>query len=76
MGGGRRHWLPKLSKDPEDQNLEGRRSDGRNLIDDWLRDKRRRGLKAEYVWNKGQLETLDLSRLDRLLGMSKEGFVN
>ncbi|KAG8255883.1 hypothetical protein J6590_081381 [Homalodisca vitripennis] len=69
MGGGRRHWLPKVSRDPEEPSLEGRRLDGRNLIDDWVRDKRRRGLKAEYVWNKRQMEQLDLERVDRLLGL-------
>ncbi|KAG8265417.1 hypothetical protein J6590_095253 [Homalodisca vitripennis] len=47
MGGGRRHWLPKVSRDTEEPSLEGRRLDGRNLIEDWVRDKRRRGLKAE-----------------------------
>ncbi|KAG8319093.1 hypothetical protein J6590_098606 [Homalodisca vitripennis] len=34
MGGGRRHWLPKVSRDPEEPSPEGRRLDGRNLIDD------------------------------------------
>lgn len=70
LGGGRRHWLPRLFRDPEDASLEGRRIDGRNLVDDWLRDKRRRGLKAEYVWNKGQLDAVDMDGLDRLLGES------
>lgn len=68
LGGGRRHWLPKVSRDPEDAAQEGRRADGKNLIDDWVRDKRRRGLRAEYVWNKRQLDQLDLTRVDRLLG--------
>lgn len=68
LGGGRRHWLPKVARDPEDASQEGRRVDGKNLIDDWVRDKRRRGLRAEYVWNKRQLDLLDLNRVDRLLG--------
>ncbi|CAH1127199.1 unnamed protein product [Ceutorhynchus assimilis] len=69
MGGGRRHWLPKVAHDPELTKEEGRRLDGRNLIDDWLRDKKKRGLKAEYVWNKGHLEKLKSNQVDYLLGL-------
>nr|CAD7437448.1 unnamed protein product [Timema bartmani] len=69
LGGGRRHWLPKVARDPEQTNEEGRRLDGRNLIDDWLRDKKRRGVKAEYVWNKGQLEHVNTRTVDQLLGL-------
>nr|CAD7423163.1 unnamed protein product [Timema monikensis] len=69
LGGGRRHWLPKVARDPEQTNEEGRRLDGRNLIDDWLRDKKRRGVKAEYVWNKGQLEHVNTRNVDQLLGL-------
>lgn len=68
MGGGRRHWLPKVARDPELTAEEGRRLDGRNLIDDWIREKRRRGLKAEYVWNKQQLDKIDPKRVDHLIG--------
>lgn len=68
MGGGRRHWLPKVAHDPEQTKEEGRRLDGRNLIDDWLRDKKKRSLRAEYVWNKGQLEKINSNEVDYLLG--------
>lgn len=68
MGGGRRHWLPKVTRDPDPDGQEGRRLDGRNLIDDWLRDKRRRGLRAEYVWNTRTLDGLQIDKVDRLLG--------
>ncbi|KAL1446637.1 hypothetical protein WDU94_015640, partial [Cyamophila willieti] len=61
FGGGRRHWLPKVAKDPEDHMEEGRRLDGRNLVDDWLRDKRKRGIKAAYVWNKQQMDKLEMN---------------
>lgn len=70
MGGGRRHWLPKVAHDPELTKEEGRRLDGRNLIDDWLRDKKKRGIKAEYVWNKGQLDKINPNQVDYLLGES------
>ncbi|XP_049820469.1 alkaline phosphatase-like [Aethina tumida] len=69
FGGGRRHWLPKVANDPERTTEEGRRLDGRNLIDDWRRDKKKRGLKAEYVWNKGQLDKINPSQIDYLLGL-------
>lgn len=68
LGGGRRHWLPKVAHDPEQTKEEGRRLDGRNLIDDWLRDKKKRGVKAEYVWNKGQLDKINPNQVDHLLG--------
>ncbi|KAJ9595298.1 hypothetical protein L9F63_027317, partial [Diploptera punctata] len=69
LGGGRRHWLPKVSRDPEPPGEEGRRLDGRNLIADWLREKKRRGLRAEYVWNRAQMEQVDPRRVDHLLGL-------
>lgn len=68
MGGGRRHWLPKVAQDPEQPTDEGRRLDGRNLIDDWIRDKKKRNIRAEYVWNKGQLDKIDAKNVDQLLG--------
>lgn len=68
LGGGRRHWLPKVARDPEMKTEEGRRLDGRNLIDDWVRDKKRRNLRAEYVWNKGQFDKVNPKLTDFLLG--------
>lgn len=62
--------MPKVAKDPEQTNEEGRRLDGRNLIDDWVRDKKKRGLKAEYVWNKGQLDKINPNEVDYVLGKS------
>nr|CAD7195070.1 unnamed protein product [Timema douglasi] len=56
LGGGRRHW-----------EREGRRLDGRNLVDDWLRDKRRRGLLAHYVETTEELSQLNTRHLDYLL---------
>lgn len=69
LGGGRRHWMPKVARDPELTNEEGRRLDGRNLIDDWVRDKKRRGIKGEYVWNKQQMENVNSKNVDHLLGL-------
>ena len=74
MGGGRRHLVSTVTKDPEEADREGRRLDGRNLVEDWLRDKKRRGLQAEYVWNKRQLERVNIKTLDHLLG-KKESLI-
>ncbi|XP_046683391.1 alkaline phosphatase, tissue-nonspecific isozyme-like [Homalodisca vitripennis] len=68
LGGGRRHWLPKVTRDLEQVTDEGRRLDGRNLVEDWLRDKKKRGVKAEFVWNKQQLDNIS-SDIDHLLGL-------
>lgn len=57
-----------MAQDPEQPSDEGRRLDGRNLIDDWIRDKKKRNIKAEYVWNKGQLDKVDTNNVDYLLG--------
>ncbi|RZF47862.1 hypothetical protein LSTR_LSTR010652 [Laodelphax striatellus] len=69
LGGGRRHWLPRIAKDPELLMESGRRQDGRDLTQDWLREKKRMGLKAEYVWNKEQLDRVDPNNVDHLLGL-------
>ncbi|XP_045111600.1 alkaline phosphatase-like isoform X1 [Portunus trituberculatus] len=69
MGGGRRHWLPLTDFDREERNQRGRRTDGRNLLDDWVRDKKARDLNAEYVWNKAQFDKVDPRHTDYLLGI-------
>ncbi|XP_050712963.1 alkaline phosphatase-like isoform X1 [Eriocheir sinensis] len=69
MGGGRRHWLPLTDFDREERNQRGRRTDGRNLLDDWVRDKKTRDLNAEYVWNKAQFDKVDPRHTDYLLGI-------
>lgn len=66
LGGGRGRFLPKSVTDEEGE--AGLRSDGRNLIDDWLKAKEERGVKAEYVWNRAGLFDLD-DDVDYLLGL-------
>ncbi|KAM3965008.1 LOW QUALITY PROTEIN: alkaline phosphatase [Aphomia sociella] len=68
MGGGRRHFLPTVTPDPEHPNREGRRLDGRNLAEDWARKKRRR-LRAQYIHSREQLAKLDPRSVDYLLGL-------
>ena len=65
MGGGRRHFLPRESTDPEQPEKSGRRSDGRDLTAEWTR----RHPNAAYVWNRKQLEALDAASTDHVLGL-------
>lgn len=69
MGGGRRHFLPTVTSDPEHPNREGRRLDGRNLAEDWAREKKRRRLRAQYIHTREQLAKLDPRTVDYLLGL-------
>lgn len=64
LGGGRARFLPKNTTDEE--GSEGRRSDGRNLIEEWLYAKRAE--KAAYVWNRAELLNLQ-DDVDYLLGL-------
>ncbi|XP_036147815.1 alkaline phosphatase isoform X2 [Monomorium pharaonis] len=69
LGGGRRHFVPKVTLDPEEPDKEGRRLDGRNLIEEWSRNHRKRNIAAKYVANKEQFERVDPRRVNRLLGL-------
>lgn len=64
LGGGRGEFLPNSTVD--EQGNRGNRSDGINLIDEWLENKSDQG-QAEYVWNRDQLLNIDDST-DYLLG--------
>ena len=68
LGGGRRHWIPESEFDREETAQRGRRTDHKNLVDDWVHDKKERGLHADYVWNKSQFDNVDARRTDYLLG--------
>ncbi|XP_014481614.1 PREDICTED: alkaline phosphatase, tissue-nonspecific isozyme-like isoform X2 [Dinoponera quadriceps] len=69
LGGGRRHFVPKVTLDPEEPDKEGRRLDGRNLIEEWSRNYRLRSIPARYVANKEQFENVDPRKVNRLLGL-------
>jgi alkaline phosphatase len=69
LGGGRSHFRPRGSLDPEDPNAPGRRDDGRDLTREWT--ERREG--AAYVWNREQLLALDLASTQYLLGLFEPG---
>jgi alkaline phosphatase len=64
LGGGRMNFLPNTSADPQNTGKNGRRLDGRHLINEWTDQP-----EAAYVWNKEQLDKLDLTATKRVLGL-------
>lgn len=66
FGGGRREFLNTTVTD--ETGAPGNRADGRDLIKEWINDRSSRG-NASYIWNKAQLNEIDLNRTDFVLGM-------
>jgi len=66
MGGGTRHMLNNTMQN--DEGRFGERTDGRNLIDEWLEERNKEG-KATYISHKQQLDELDVDKTDFLLGL-------
>jgi len=52
LGGGRAYFFGRDRVDPEYPEVSGRRADGRNLVQAWLR----RNPRGHYVWSAAQLE--------------------
>ncbi|XP_055842323.1 membrane-bound alkaline phosphatase isoform X2 [Episyrphus balteatus] len=67
MGGGRREFRGKKQNDEE--GIKGRRTDGRDLIQEWIADKKLQDADASYVWSRKGLNSLDLSKTEYLLGL-------
>jgi alkaline phosphatase len=65
LGGGRTNFIPNTLADPEDTNQMGLRTDGRNLVEEWLEGSNT----SAYVWNAEQLAGLDLANTSRLFGL-------
>ncbi len=68
MGGGRRNFYPETLTDPEHPDQSGHRKDNRNLVEEWLEEKRSRRQRAEFVWNQRQFDNVDPDSTDYLLG--------
>lgn len=66
LGGGRQNFITTISTDDEGTN--GLRQDGRNLINEWTTNRSKSG-SAKYVWNKAQLDAINPSTTDYLLGL-------
>ncbi|GAB6019853.1 hypothetical protein CHUAL_001392 [Chamberlinius hualienensis] len=69
MGGGRRHFLQNNYRDFRHSSDYGKRKDGRNLINAWIQDKETRELPYRYVSTAEELDLVDTSRIDYLLGL-------
>ena len=64
LGGGRGHFLPVSEPDPEYPDQIGFRTDGRNLVAEWLA-----GDGRAYVWNLEQLLAADAASAGQVLGL-------
>ncbi|MFC3114005.1 alkaline phosphatase [Cellvibrio fontiphilus] len=65
MGGGRKQFYASTEADPEYTGRTGIRRDGRNLHKEWLA----KHPQAAYVWNKKQLDALDIKKTKHLLAL-------
>ncbi|KAK7889806.1 hypothetical protein WMY93_025366 [Mugilogobius chulae] len=65
LGGGRQYMFPTNVQDPEYPTTMGGRKDGRNLITEWLQNKK----KAKYVWNKAEFDKVNPKNTDFLMGL-------
>lgn len=67
LGGGRASFRDANVRDEEGR--PGYRSDGRDLINEWLNIKRDAGQTSKYVWSSKGLHTIDIEKTDYLLGL-------
>ncbi|XP_039888457.1 intestinal-type alkaline phosphatase-like [Simochromis diagramma] len=65
LGGGRTYMFPTTVKDPEYLNKTGVRKDGKNLVEEWLKNKPN----AKYVWNKADFDAINPATTDFLMGL-------
>jgi len=65
LGGGRAQFLRADEPDPEYATQRGKRQDGRDLAAEW----QKKHPDGRYVWNRAQLEALDLAKTPRLFGL-------
>ncbi len=64
LGGGRKHFLPDSTEDPEHPGARGARTDHCDLTAEWLRKP-----KAAYVVDKARFDVVDVTKTDHLLGL-------
>lgn len=65
LGGGRREFLPTSVKDPEYSRRSGKRTDNRNLINEW----QRRYPNGQFVYNLYDFKRIDANKNTRLFGL-------
>ncbi|TFF20583.1 alkaline phosphatase [Jiella endophytica] len=66
MGGGRRHFIDKSITLSEEENTKGKRTDGKNLIDE------AKAAGAEYAWNTETFKNLKLDGKTPVLGLFED----
>ena len=66
LGGGRGYFIPNTVQDPE-TGANGRRRDGKNLINTWLAGHPT----GSYVWNRNDLLAVNTATTGNLLGIFK-----
>jgi alkaline phosphatase len=64
LGGGRTYFLPKTEIDPEYPSVTGKRTDGRNLAEEYVNK-----FGGEVVWNKDQFDAIDPRSTKKLAGL-------
>jgi len=67
LGGGRTHFYPDASREPE-RDAPGTRRDGRRLTDEWVATRGGAG-HAAYVWRRADFEAVDPASTRHLLGL-------
>ncbi|XP_071445817.1 alkaline phosphatase-like [Hetaerina americana] len=67
MGGGRKNFRANGTLDEE--GTPGVRMDGKDLIEEWQRQKQDEGSSYKYVWNRDDLLAVDAQSTDYLLGL-------
>ncbi|XP_067949435.1 uncharacterized protein [Watersipora subatra] len=69
LGGGRKYFFPNTTADPEHPSEFGVRTDGRNLVKEWLDQQGGKGRNAAYVTDLQSFTDTKQSNPDYLLGM-------
>ncbi|KAG1667590.1 Alkaline phosphatase, tissue-nonspecific isozyme [Nymphon striatum] len=75
LGGGRRHFFPNTTLDKK-SNKANVRTDGRNLVEEWMSDKAKKNSKSSYVTNLEEFNKVDLKTTDYLLGLFEHSNMN
>ena len=58
--------IPRSAQSGKKDDPAGKRKDGRNLIEEWLKQKNSK--RAKYVWKKDQFDNVNPRFTDHLLG--------
>jgi alkaline phosphatase len=64
LGGGRAYFLPNTYTDPEYTTTKGKRTDGRNLAEEFIGK-----FGAQAVWNKDQFDAINPKTTKHLIGL-------